>query len=59
MEGAALTGAMAADEISGDLGLSVEERLGPGASIMERARVARVHGRWLDGMRRSVRRRAG
>jgi monoamine oxidase len=58
MEGAALTGAMAADEISADLGLSVEERLGPGASIMARAREARVHGRWLDGMRRSVRRRA-
>jgi monoamine oxidase len=59
MEGAALTGAMAADEVSGDLGLAVEERLGPGARILERARAARVHGRWLDGMRRSVRRRAG
>ena len=59
MEGAALTGAMAADEVASDLGLSVEERLGPGASIMARARMARVHGRWLDGMRRSRRRQAG
>jgi monoamine oxidase len=60
MEGAALTGAMAADEVAGDLGLTVvEERLGPGGRILERARAARVHGRWLDGLRRSVRRRAG
>ncbi len=59
MEGAALTGAMAADEVAGDLGISVEERFGPGARILERARAARVHGRWLDAMRRSLRRRAG
>lgn len=59
MEGAALTGAMAADEVAGDLGLGVEERLGPGARILARARTARVHGRWLDAMRRSGRRRAG
>lgn len=59
MEGAALTGAMAADEVAGDLGVSVEERFGPGARILERARAARSHGRWLDAMRRSVRRRAG
>ncbi|HYI03030.1 NAD(P)/FAD-dependent oxidoreductase [Hyalangium sp.] len=57
MEGAALTGAMAADEVAGDLGLTVEERLGAGGRILVRARAARVHGRWLDGMRRSVRRR--
>jgi monoamine oxidase len=60
MEGAALTGAMAAEEVAGDLGLTaVEERLGPGARILARAQAARVHGRWLDGLRRSVRRRAG
>lgn len=59
MEGAALTGAMAADEVAGDLGLAVEERVGAGARILERARAARVHGRWLDAARRSVRRRAG
>ncbi|MFL5344585.1 MAG: flavin monoamine oxidase family protein [Hyalangium sp.] len=59
MEGAALTGAMAADEVAGDLGISVEERVGPGARILERARAARAHGRWLDAMRDSSRRRAG
>jgi monoamine oxidase len=59
MEGAALTGAMAADEVATALGLVTEERMGPGARILERARMARVHGRWLDAMRRSVRRRAG
>ncbi|KFE72139.1 hypothetical protein DB31_0400 [Hyalangium minutum] len=59
MEGAALTGAMAADEVAEDLGLAASEALGPGARIQERARSARVHGRWLDGLRRSVRRRAG
>jgi monoamine oxidase len=60
MEGAALTGAMVADEVAGDLGLTaVEERLGPGGRILARARAARVHGRWLDGLRRSARRRAG
>lgn len=59
MEGAALTGAMAADEVAGDLGISVEERLGPGARILARARAARVHGRWLDAMHGPLRRRAG
>ena len=59
MEGAALTGAMAADEVAGDLGLTGVEELGAGARILGRARMARVHGRWLDGLRRSVRRRAG
>ncbi|MBN1207992.1 MAG: FAD-dependent oxidoreductase [Myxococcaceae bacterium] len=59
MEGAALTGAMAADEVAGALGLVAEERMGPGARILERARMARVHGRWQDAMRRSLRRRAG
>ena len=60
MEGAALTGAMAADEVAEDLGVaSVEELGGPGVRILERARAARVHGRWQDGLRRSVRRRAG
>lgn len=60
MEGAALTGAMAADEVAEDLGLAgVEEFSGPGARIQERARMSRVHGRWLDGLRRQVRRRAG
>jgi monoamine oxidase len=61
MEGAALTGAMAADEVAGDLGLMEreEERFGPGARILARARAARVTGRWLDAMRRSVRQRAG
>ncbi|WP_224248475.1 flavin monoamine oxidase family protein [Hyalangium gracile] len=51
MEGAALTGAMAADEVAGDLGLVQEERLGPGARILARARAARVHGRWVDALR--------
>lgn len=59
MEGAALTGAMAADEVAGDLGLSVEERLGAGGRIVARAQAARTHGRWLDAVRRSVRRRTG
>jgi monoamine oxidase len=61
MEGAALTGAMAADEVAGDLGLREmeEDRFGPGARILARARAARVTGRWLDAMRRSVRQRAG
>ncbi|MDY7232458.1 flavin monoamine oxidase family protein [Hyalangium rubrum] len=59
MEGAALTGAMAATEVAEDLGLAEEARLGPGARILARARAARVHGRWLDAVRRSVRRRAG
>jgi monoamine oxidase len=59
MEGAALTGAMAADEVAGDLGISVEERFGPGARILARARAARVHGRWLDTMHGPLRRRAG
>lgn len=59
MEGAALTGAMAADEVAGDLGLTVEEGAGPGARILTRARAARVHGRWLDAVRRSAGRRAG
>ncbi|WP_224366291.1 flavin monoamine oxidase family protein [Hyalangium versicolor] len=60
MEGAALTGAMAAEEVATDLGLGVEEEgFAPGARIMARARAARVHGRWLDAMRRTVRRRAG
>ncbi|WP_232293740.1 flavin monoamine oxidase family protein [Stigmatella aurantiaca] len=59
MEGAALTGAMAAAEVAGDLGLQVEEALGPGARIMARAQSARVHGRWLDAARRASRRRAG
>jgi monoamine oxidase len=59
MEGAALTGAMAADEVAGDLGLMVEEGTGPGARILARARAARVHGRWLDAARRKAGRRAG
>jgi monoamine oxidase len=59
MEGAALTGAMAADEVAGDLGLTVEEGPGPGARILTRARAARVHGRWLDAARRSAGRWAG
>ncbi len=52
MEGAALTGAMAALEVAGDLGFGVEERFGPGARIMERAQASRVHGRWVDALRR-------
>jgi monoamine oxidase len=59
MEGAALTGAMAATEVAGDLGLRTEERLGPGARILERARLARQYGRWLDAARHAARRRAG
>jgi monoamine oxidase len=59
MEGAALTGAMAATEVAGDLGLRTEERLGPGARILERARLARQHGRWLDAARHAALRRAG
>ncbi|WP_225414608.1 flavin monoamine oxidase family protein [Stigmatella hybrida] len=59
MEGAALTGAMAAAEVAGDLGLHVEEAMGPGARIMSRAQAARVHGRWLDAARRAAKRRAG
>jgi monoamine oxidase len=42
MEGAALTGAMAATEVAEALGLKVEERLGPGAVILARARAARA-----------------
>ncbi len=59
MEGAALTGAMAATEVAEDLGLSVGEGIGPGARILERAQLARTNGRWLDGLRRARRRRAG
>jgi monoamine oxidase len=59
MEGAALTGAMAAAEVAGDLGIHVEEAMGPGARIMSRAQAARVHGRWLDAARRAGKRRAG
>ncbi|WP_426754734.1 flavin monoamine oxidase family protein [Myxococcus sp. Y35] len=60
MEGAALTGAMAAAEVAADLGVRTEERLGPGARILERARLAQQHGRWLDAVRLQRRqRRAG
>jgi monoamine oxidase len=59
MEGAALTGAMAAAEVAEDLGIKVEEGLAPGASILARARMARAYGGWMKGMRRTVRRRAG
>jgi monoamine oxidase len=60
MEGAALTGAMAAAEVAADLGVSTEERLGPGARILERARLAQRYGRWLDAARLQARpRRAG
>jgi monoamine oxidase len=60
LEGAALTGAMAAAEVAGDLGVTTEERLGPGARILERARLAQRYGRWLDGVRLQARpRRAG
>lgn len=60
MEGAALTGAMAAAEVAADLGVKTEERMGPGARILERARLARQYGRWLDAVRLQARpRRAG
>jgi monoamine oxidase len=59
MEGAALTGAIAATEVAEDLGITVEEGLAPGASILARARAVRAHGGWLKALRRSVRRRAG
>lgn len=60
MEGAAITGAMAADEVAADLKVRTEERLGPGARIMERARLSRQYGRWLDAVRIQARqRRAG
>jgi len=57
MEGAALTGAMAAAEVAADLGVRTEERLGPGARIMERARLAQRYGRWLDAVRLPARER--
>ncbi len=59
MEGAALTGAMAAAEVADDLGCRVAEATGPGARILERARSTRVNGRWIDGLRRQRRQRAG
>lgn len=60
MEGAALSGAVAASEVAEDLGLRVQEQQGPGRSILERARLVRHHGRWLEGLRHTApRRRAG
>jgi monoamine oxidase len=57
MEGAALTGAMAALELASDLAIRTQERLGPGGRISSRALAARLHGRWLDGMRQQRSRR--
>jgi monoamine oxidase len=57
MEGGALTGAMAATEVAEALALPTEQRLGAPGRIIERARLARRHGRWLDGMRQYMPRR--
>lgn len=60
MEGAALSGAVAASEVAEDLGLRVEEQQGPGRNILARALLVRHHGRWVEGLRRRAsRRRAG
>ncbi|HVK68685.1 MAG TPA: NAD(P)/FAD-dependent oxidoreductase [Polyangium sp.] len=64
MEGGALSGAIAADEIAGDLGISTQALLRgaeerprslwlPGDRILARARSARTHRRWKTGRRRA------
>src|SRR5262249_20425751 len=61
MEGGALTGAMAAQEVAMDRGLAaamVQVESGPGARIMERAAVARQYGRWTRTLRKLPRKRA-
>jgi monoamine oxidase len=55
MEGAALTGAMAATEVGGDLGLRMEEGMAPGGRIISRALEARRYGRWLSVLRQRMR----
>ncbi|WP_232379539.1 flavin monoamine oxidase family protein [Polyangium fumosum] len=64
MEGGALSGAIAADEIAGDLGISTQALLRgqeerprslwlPGDRILARARAARTHRRWKTALRRA------
>jgi monoamine oxidase len=57
MEGGALTGAMAATEVGGDLGLRMEQGMAPGGRITSRAFEARRYGRWLTGLRQRMARR--
>jgi monoamine oxidase len=60
MEGGALTGAMAAAEVAGDLGISTQKLEGgerraiwmPEERIFSRARAARAHRRWKTAMAR-------
>ncbi len=63
MEGGALSGAMAADEIAADLGISTQKLMRgqeekprsvwlPAERILARARAARVNRRWKRGVRR-------
>ncbi|MDC0741807.1 flavin monoamine oxidase family protein [Polyangium mundeleinium] len=64
MEGGALSGAIVADEIAGDLGISTQKLLRgqeerprslwlPGDRILSRARAARTHRRWKTARRRA------
>ncbi|MDI1477421.1 NAD(P)/FAD-dependent oxidoreductase [Polyangium sp. y55x31] len=64
MEGGALSGAIAADEIASDLGISTQTLLRgqeerprslwlPGDRILSRARAARTHRRWKAALRRA------
>jgi monoamine oxidase len=63
MEGGALTGAMAADEVAADLGIDAEKAEtgagGAGGRILSRARFARTRGRWLPAAAASLRMRRG
>lgn len=66
MEGAALTGAMAADEVAADLGVDAKQAtaalhaggrsvLSPAQRIFTRGRLARRHGRWHTALMRLAR----
>ena len=57
MEGAALTGAMAAEQIAVDLGLAAQAASIPARRIALRARLALQEGSWISAMARA--RRAG